>query len=171
MRKLLAGVATAALTAAAAGLQAGPASATTPVPSCTGALIAFSHGPSQGATGHGNVVLRFTNISQRTCSLRGYPGVDAVGRHGGVLGHARRTLNGFTGGASAVRTIVLHSWQSASADLEWHNFDFRTSQGCRFSASIAVTPPNTYRTFHRNLSVSVCDLQIHPVVKGTTGNS
>lgn len=175
MRKLLAGVAAAAavtaVSAGAAALESAPAGAAAPVPSCKGALIAFSHGPTQGATGHGNVILRFKNVSQSTCSLRGYPGVDAVGPHGGVLAHARRTLNGFTGGASAVRTIVLHSWQSASADLEWHNFNFATSKSCRFSASIAVTPPNTVKTFHRKVSVSVCDLQIHPVVKGTTGNS
>jgi hypothetical protein len=175
MSKLLAGVATvaaaAAVTAAAVGLDSGPAGAAAPVPECQGSLIALSHSQTQGATGHGNVILRFKNISQSTCSLRGYPGVDALGPHGGVLAHARRTLNGFTGGASAVRTIVLHSWQTASADLEWHNFNFKTSGSCRFSTTIAVTPPNTFKTFHRKLSVSACGLQIHPVVKGTTGNS
>jgi hypothetical protein len=166
MRKLLVGAAaTAALTAGVAGTVAAPAGAAAPVPSCKGALIALSHNHPQGAAGHSNVILRFKNISQSTCSLRGYPGVDALGPHGGVLKHARRTLHGFTGGTSAVRTIVLHSFQTASADLEWMNFG-ANGHDCRFSASIAVTPPNTSKTFHRPVSVSVCSLQIHPVVTG-----
>ena len=170
MRKLLVGTAAAAaLAAGVAGGVAAPAGAAA-VPSCKGALIALSHSHTQGATGHGNVILRFKNISQSTCSLRGYPGVDALGPHGGVLKHAQRTLHGFTGGTSAVRTIVLHSFQTASADLEWMNFG-ANARSCRFSASIAVTPPNTYKTFHRPVSVSVCSLQIHPVVRGLTGNA
>jgi hypothetical protein len=170
MRKLIAGaVAAAAITGSVAALDPGPAGAA-PVPSCKGALIALSHSQPQGATGHGNVVLRFKNISQSTCSLRGYPGVDALGPHGGVLKHARRTLHGFTGGTSAVRTIVLHSFQTASADLEWMNFG-ANGHNCRFSHSIAVTPPNTVKTFHRPVSVSACNLQIHPVVRGLSGNA
>jgi hypothetical protein len=168
MRTFIAGAAAAA--AVTAGVIAVPSGAeAAPIPSCKGALIAVSHNQQQGATGHGNVVLRFRNISQHTCSLRGYPGVDALGPRGGVLAHARRTLHGFTGGASAVRTIVLRSWQVASADLEWMNFG-PNGTSCRISHSIAVTPANTFRTVHFPLSVSVCDLQIHPTVKGPTGN-
>jgi hypothetical protein len=167
---LIDAAAAAAVVTGAAGGIAAPAGAAAPVPSCKGALIQFAHGHAQGATGHGNVVLRFRNISQSTCSLRGYPGADALGPNGGVLAHATRTLHGFTGGTSAVRTIVLHSWQVASADLEWMNFKSNGGK-CRFSKSVAVTPPNTTKTFHRSLSVSSCKLQIHPVVKGKTGNA
>jgi hypothetical protein len=170
MRNFVAIAAAAAAATSAVVVASAPAGAAA-VPSCRGALIAVSHTPAQGAMGHGNLVLRFKNISQHTCSLRGYPGVDALGPHGGVLAHARRTVNGYTGGASAVRTIVLHSWQTASADLEWLNFKPRTGGDCRFSHSIAVTPPNTSRTSYRQVSVSACNLQIHPVVKGLTGNS
>lgn len=167
MRKFLAGAAIAvAVTAGAAGATAGPAGATAPVPSCRGALIALSHSPVQGAMGHGYVVLIFRNISQHTCSLRGYPGLDAIGRNGVVLAHARRTLG--PGAANTVRTIVLHSWQRGSSLVEWANFA-RNGHDCRFSRSIATTPPNTFRTFHRPVSVSVCNLQIHPVVRGTSG--
>ncbi|HEY2297270.1 MAG TPA: DUF4232 domain-containing protein [Jatrophihabitans sp.] len=170
MRKFIAGAAVAAaLTGSVAALDSAPAGAA-PVPSCQGALIALSHNQPQGAAGHANVILRYKNISQSTCSLRGYPGLDALGPHGGVLAHATRTLHGFTGGTSAVRTIVLHSFQTASADLEWANFG-ADGHDCRFSASIATTPPNTSKTFHRPVSVSVCSLQVHPVVRGLTGNA
>lgn len=168
MRTVIAGAAAAAaLTAGVIAVPSGAEAAT--IPSCQGALIAVSHNQQQGATGHGNVVLRFRNVSRHTCSLRGYPGVDALGPRGGVLAHARRTLHGFTGGASVVRTIVLRSWQVASADLEWMNFG-PNGTSCRFSHSIAVTPGNTFRTVRFPLSVSVCDLQIHPTVEGPTGN-
>jgi hypothetical protein len=170
MRKLIVGVAVAAaVSAGVTGAATSPAGAAGPVPSCKGALIAVSHSRPQGATGHGNVVVIFRNISQHTCSLRGYPGLDAIGRNGNVLAHARRTLNGFTGGAHAVRTIVLQSWQLASSDVEWMNFT-ANGHACRFSKSIATTPPNTFKTFHRPVSVSVCNLQVHPVVRGSSGN-
>lgn len=170
MRKFLIGAASAAvLTTGIAGGIAAPAGAAASTPSCKGALIQLSHSRTNGAAGHGNVILRFRNISQSTCSLRGYPGADALGPNGGVLAHAKRTKHGFTGGTNAVRTIVLHSWQVASADLEWTNISSNGGK-CKFSKSIAVTPPNTTKTFHRKLSVSTCNLQIHPVVKGKTGN-
>jgi hypothetical protein len=170
MRKFVAGAAVAAaVTAGIAGAATSPAGAAPPVPSCRGALIAVSHSHVDGATGHGNVVVIFRNISQQTCSLRGYPGLDAIGRNGNVLAHARRTLNGFTGGAHAIHTIVLQSWQRASSDVEWMNFT-ANGHACRFSTSIATTPPNTTKTFHRPVSVGICNLQVHPVVRGTSGN-
>jgi hypothetical protein len=170
MLKFIAGAAAAAAVAAGAvAIAAAPAGAAS-TPSCNGSLIALSHSHVDGATGHGNVILQFKNISQSTCTLRGYPGVDARSRNGDTLAHARRTLHGFTGGTSKVRTIVLHSFQVASADLEWLNFKPNGGGSCRFSHSIAVTPPNTTKTFHRTVSVSACDLQIHPVVKGKSGN-
>jgi hypothetical protein len=139
------------------------------VPTCKGALLKVTHSRTQGATGHGSVVLRFRNISQSTCRIRGYPGVDALGRGGRVLKHAKRTLNGFAGGAHAIRTIRLHSFQVSSATVEWRNF---TAHGgsCRFSAKIAVTPPNTFRTTRFRVAVSLCALQVHPVVHGRSGS-
>jgi hypothetical protein len=145
------------------------ASAATGVPTCKGALIKVTHTRTQGATGHGSMVLRFRNISQSTCKMRGYPGVDALGRGGRVLKHAKRTLNGFAGGAHAVRTILLHSFRVSSATVEWRNFTVH-GRSCHFSAKTAVTPPNTFRTTRFRVSVSLCALQVHPVVKGRTGN-
>jgi hypothetical protein len=172
MRKHLISVAAGAVLIVGLAGIAGPAQATpvaAHVPTCKGALLHVGHSRTQGATGHGSVVLRFRNISQSTCKMRGYPGVDALGRGGRVLKHAKRTLNGFAGGADAVRTIVLQSFRVDSALVEWHNFNFRTGGTCRFSAKIAVTPPNTFRTTRFPVSVSLCALQVHPVVHGRTG--
>lgn len=170
MRKFLAGTAAAvALTGAAVVGVATPAGAST-APACKGALIHVTHSRGNGAAGHGSVVLRFRNISQKTCTLRGYPGVDALRANGTVLRHAHRTLNGYTGGAKKLKTIVLKPNHVASADLEWLNFNGSTGGACTFSKSIAVTPANTKKTVHFTLSVSKCHLQIHPTVKGRTGN-
>jgi hypothetical protein len=170
MRRLVLGIVVGV--ALVAGLMAvvTPASAATHVPTCRGALIKVTHTRAQGATGHGSMVLRFRNISQSTCKMRGYPGLDALGRGGRVLKHAKRTLNGFAGGAHAVRRIVLHSFRVSSATVEWHNFDFHNGHACRFSAKIAVTPPNTFRTTRFPVSVGLCALQVHPVVRGRSGN-
>lgn len=169
MRTLIAGtIAAAALTA---GLVTGTGPAGAAVPSCGNTSLRVNHSATQGATGHSNMVLWFRNITSSTCSLYGYPGLDALGPQGGVLAHAQRTLHGFTGGASAERTIVLTPNALASSDVEWHNFNFSTGGPCTFSSSIATTPPNTSHTVHYPVSVSVCGLEIHPTVAGSTGNS
>jgi hypothetical protein len=170
---------TAALFAVAAmattGLLAATASAdaTTPhtVAACGNNAIGVIAGRSEGATGHGSFVLQFRNLTGSSCSLTGYPGLDALGSGGRVLRHARRTLSGFAGGASAVRTIVLAPDHRASATVEWMNFNPRTSGPCTFSTTVNTTPPNTAHTVNRRVSVSVCDLQIHPVVAGRSGRS
>lgn len=146
------------------------APAATHIPTCEGALLHVSHSGPDAATGHGVVILRFRNISQSTCKMRGYPGLDAIGKGGRVLKHAKRTLNGWAGGAHAVNTIVLKPSRVSSARAEWLNFNPTTGGTCRFSAKIAVTPPNTFKTTHFPVSVSLCDLQVHPVVAGRTGN-
>lgn len=166
---LPAALAAAALATTGLLAAAGPAAATA-VPACGNHSISVSRTHTQGATGHSNVVLRFKNVTHSKCSLHGYPGLDALNVHGHVLAHARRTLNGFTGGAHAVRTIVIKAGRYASADVEWLNFNPSTGGSCRFSHSIATTPANTSHTVHFKVSVSVCRLQVHPTVAGTSGN-
>jgi Protein of unknown function (DUF4232) len=171
MRKIA--VATAVAAAALAGTGAlalsVPAGAAT-VAACGNATLAVSHSTPQGAAGHANVVIRFRNVGYASCSLRGYPGLDALRGNGTVLAHAQRTLNGFTGGAHALRTIVLAPGRYASADVEWMNFNPTTGGSCAFSSSIATTPPNTVHAKHFPVSVSNCRLQVHATVAGRTGN-
>ena len=170
MRKLITYLAAAAVTTAGAVLvSAGPASAA-PVPRCHTALLHITHTQPQGGAGHSNMIIRFRNIGQTACSLRGYPGFDALKKNGDVLRHAKRTLNGYTGGAKKVRTIVVEPNHLASADVEWLNFKPGTGGECRFAHTVAITAPNATRTVHRKATVSACRLQIHPTVKGPTGN-
>ncbi len=163
--------------AAAAALAAGcllavPTAADAAAPACGNASLAVSATAEQGATGHANFVLRFRNKTTHTCTLFGYPGLDALNRSGAVIAHARRTLHGFTGGSTqGLQTVVVRPGRYASADVEWMNFNPNTAGSCRFSHSVAATPANTAHTVHLARSVSVCRLQVHPTVAGRSGNS
>jgi hypothetical protein len=160
----------AAGTLAASGLIAAtaPAYAAT-VRACTNGSLTVSHSSSQGAAGHSSFVLLFKNTSGSTCTLYGYPGLDALNASGHVLAHATRTLNGYMGGAHAVRTITVRPGHYASATSEWWNFNPVNNGACTFSRSVATTPANTTRTVRLAVSVSICRLQIHPTVSGATG--
>jgi hypothetical protein len=161
----------AASTTLAAGCLIGAAtSAAATTPSCGNAALAISRSAAQGATGHGSFVLRFKNVSTQTCNLYGYPGLDAINSAGHALAHAQRTLRGFAGGVHVEQNVSLKPGHYASATVEWMNFNPVTSGSCTFSAGVATTPPNTTHTVHFGVSVSLCKLQVHPVVGGTTGN-
>jgi hypothetical protein len=163
-----------AVLAASGALIAGAATVATPaaatVPACGNTSLAVTRAPSQGAAGHGAFDLLFRNVSHNTCTLYGYPGLDALDRHGHVLAHARRTLSGYMGGPGVVHTVSVAPGHFASATVEWLNFNPVTAGACTFSASVATTPANTTHTVHLPVSVSICALQVHPTVAGTTGN-
>lgn len=164
------GAALISLTAAAAFAAAPQAEATTP-PACTGAQLAITHTPAHGAAGHGAFVLLFRNQSTSACAIHGYPGLDALNSHGVVIGHAARTLSGsMGGGATTVPTVVITPGHYASATVEWLNFNPVTSGSCPFSTYVAATPANTTHTVRFRVAVSICRLQVHPTLSGTTGN-
>lgn len=152
------------------GATARPAVAT-PVSACGNSSLKVSHTPARAATGHGSFVLLFRNTSNRTCTIRGYPGLDALNASGHPLARARRTLRGFAGGAHVERTVTLRPNQYGSATVEWLNFNPVTSGTCTFSKSVATTAANTTHAVRLAVSVSLCRLQVHPTVAGTSGNN
>jgi len=168
IKMLTTAVTTAALLAGATVVAAGPAEAA--VPACGNHDLVVTRTPTDSATGHSALWLLFRNVSHHTCTLRGYPGLDALTKHGHVLAHAKRTPSGFAGGPGAVHTVHIKPGHYASATVEWLNFKPRTGGSCRYSKAIATTPPNTTNTKRLPVSVSRCRLQIHPVVAGTSRN-
>lgn len=151
---------------AATGLLAGTtaAQAVVPAPACGNSALQVTHTPVEGAAGHSAFYLLFRNITSHTCSLHGYPGLDALNASGNAIAHAHRTLGGF-GGPSSIQTINLHPNHSASALVDWENFNPNTGGSCTSSAAIATTPANTGHTVRFHISVTVCGLEVHP----TTG--
>jgi Protein of unknown function (DUF4232) len=79
-------------------------------PSCRASQLAVALGGSEGAAGTIYYAIVFTNRSQTTCSLRGYPGVSSVGGDDGhqIGAPARRDPR-------TVVTVVLRPRGSASA--------------------------------------------------------
>lgn len=140
------------------------------VRACGDTAFDVSASSEQGATGHSSVVLRFRNRLPQTCTVQGYPGLDAVTSTGAVLAHATRTLNGFAGGAHSITAINVAPGQTVSALAEWMNFNPVTSGSCPTSATIMVTPANTTATASLPVQVTSCVLQVHPTVAGTTGD-
>lgn len=169
--RIAAGLVAGALAVTGLGLAAGPAGATT-VSACGNHALTISASRIHGATGHGNLIVRFKNTTGQRCSLRGYPGVTAMTRQGQTLKHAKHTLHGFTGGSTqGIQRIVIKPGHYASADVEWHNFNFSTGHNCRFAPYIEVRPPHTTLTTVFKRSVSLCALAVHPTVAGRSGNS
>jgi hypothetical protein len=140
------------------------------VRACGDTAFDVSAGSEQGATGHSSVVLRFRNRLPQTCTVQGYPGLDAVTSTGAVLAHATRTLNGFAGGTHSITAITVAPGQTVSALVEWMNFNPVTSGSCPTSATIMVTPANTTATASLPVQVTSCVLQVHPTVAGTSGD-
>ena len=156
---------------AATGCLLAVPTAASATPMCGNAAIAVSAGPDDSGAGHGSFVLLFRNRIAHACTLYGYPGLDALNATGGVIKHARRTLNGYSGGTThGLQTVRVAPGRYASATVEWLNFNPQTAGACRFSASIAATVPNTAHTVVLDRSVSVCRLQVHPVVAGRSGS-
>lgn len=104
-------------------------------------VIWLNETPGNGAAGSIFHQLGFTNLSKRTCMLRGYPRVRAANLHGGKVG-------GFaTGEASgALHTVRLHPGDTAFATLrivEAQNF---SHSSCRpvMAAGLRVSPPGRH---------------------------
>ncbi len=152
-----------------AGLVALATPASAAVPACGNSSLSYSRTSLDGAAGTISFALQYRNVTHSTCSLRGYPGLDAVDAHNAVIAHATRTVSGMAGGAShGVQTINLAPGAYASATVEWSDVD-RNGVQCRLSAAINTIAPNTTKVVHWPLSVTDCALQVHPVVGGWTG--
>jgi hypothetical protein len=127
----------------------------------------------QGGAGHGGYLLLFKNTGP-TCILHGYPGLDAVDGNGSVVESAARTPNGYLGGINAgatVPTVALKTGQTASALFEGLYGPISGGAPCPPYAALLTTPPNETHSVRLPTSYSLCYLQIHPVVPGTTGGA
>ena len=128
---------------------------------------------SPGLSHHG-YVLRFQNRGT-PCALSGYPGVDGLSAQGHRLVSARRTKRGYLGGLKPGRPIPhvrLAHGKTASALLEYVDGPV-PGLFCPRVSSLKVTPPNAITSVRLSpnglASERLCNLQIHPVVAGATG--
>jgi hypothetical protein len=125
------------------------------------------------AASHYGVVFVFENVSGAACRMHGYPGLDAQNSNGKTVANAKRTLQGYLGGVSGSvpPTVDLPPGGFASALGEALAFDPTNTNACLPESNIIVTPPNTAGTVTFGWNESCADLEIHPVVPGTSGRT
>ena len=170
-RRMIA-TATTTLTGPLLGLVGGAGPAAASVPACGNTSLDYGVSRTEGFAGHSAFVLLYRNHTASSCTLYGYPGVDAMASNGRAIAHATRTLTGSAGGSrKGVQLITVPPRGFASATVEWANFNPATSGPCRYSAGVLETAPNTTRSVPIRRSVSICSLQVHPTVLGWTGQS
>lgn len=163
--RLAALAATGALSITGLAATAESASAVT-VPHCGNSSLAVTRTFTQGGAGHGWMALIYRNVTSQTCTVYGYPGLDAISSTGHVLAHATRTLSGYGSGAH-LSTVTIRPGGYASAGVEWLNFNPHTSGPCAFSTTVNTIVANTSTVHRLRVSVSACSLQVHPTVAGT----
>jgi len=151
---------------------------TTSIPICTTSHLTISSGLSQGATGHISTVLLFANSGTTTCNITGYPGLAGLNASGTQVVQAQRTLRGFTGGlaqgATAPPVVDLTPNQTASALVEGTDVPTGNATSCPSYPAFLVTPPNETHSVQLSLASAFpgcSQIQIHPVVPGTSGSS
>ena len=111
-------------------------------PGCeTPGLVIWLDTNGDGAAGSVFYKLKFTNLSGHTCTLNGFPFINAVSLTGSLLGHRA----GFTGGPA--HQVTLGQGQTATALLQIVNvLNFPAAQ-CKpvTAAGFRVFPPNQTR--------------------------
>jgi len=138
---------------------------------CDGSQLGVSADTFPDASGAKQaVVLVITNNGSSSCTLTGYPGVDAVDQStGNTVASAKRTTYGPIGLAYDVKTITLAaSGGQASTFIEFNAY---SAGGSCPGFSISTTPPDTTATVSfEDPQITACDLQVHPVVAGSDGH-
>jgi hypothetical protein len=115
-------------------------------PACTTSQLVPTIGSPNGAAGTIYFTVTFSNVGS-ACTLRGFPGVQAVARNGSSLGNAARVSMG------TIATITLkgaHAGNFPQAKALLGIVDTGALPHCRTVPAVAlkITPPNqtTFKT-------------------------
>jgi hypothetical protein len=110
------------------------------IPGCSTAGLVAWISYDQGAAGTFYYSLNFTNLSGRACTLRGHPGVSAVGLNSAQVGARARW--GHPGNAK-LRTVKLGNGATATAVLAITDVGVFPAKTCRqvMAAGLRVYPP------------------------------
>jgi hypothetical protein len=134
-------VAVCTLTAVVAGTASPAASRASSTCASSGVVVWLNNQAGGAAAGSTYYKLEFTNLTGRTCTLRGYARVFAVGLRGRQLGSAARRNP-----ANPVRTITLAPGASATALLQIadaYNYPAATCRRRTAAALRVVLPDQT----------------------------
>jgi len=141
---------------------------------CTAAQLRLSVIPGPNAAGHIGLILRFTNISTKPCTMFGYPGVSFVTGHGNQINDpAQRSA---ASGNPSVVTLAPDG--KADASLLLVNIaNYAGNNLCQptLAAAVRVYPPDDTTAILASSPQQICDVkgtgvpQIYPVQTGAGG--
>jgi hypothetical protein len=140
-----------------------------------GVWVAADQG--NGAAGTIFYPLEFTNLSGRTCSLYGFPGVSAIDREGRQLGSPAGWESGTQGGGpvGTAHTVILAPGATAHAVLAYHDAVVGSAPGCHpaTASELRVYPPDQRTAARAFFDLPVCShagpvyLNVGPIQRGT----
>jgi len=155
----VAAVAGLAISTAAYAATSSPGTPATLIPKCTasdlGVWIAVDQG--NGAAGTIYYPLEFTNLSQHTCYLYGYPGVSALDINQHQLGSPADR-----GSLAGARIVNLAPGATAHTILGYHDAAVTTEPGCdpvNSAVELRVYPPDQRSATYAAFSFQACS---HP---------
>lgn len=133
--------------------------------------LKLSLGEGDGAAGTAYAALIFKNVSGRTCTLYGFPGVSWVAGNDGHQVNA-----GFTRTDAAKSTITLAAGGVAHATLATHDVSFLNASQCKPVSvrGLRVYPPDETKSIFVPLATKACSVSgvnlgtVSPIAKGAT---
>jgi hypothetical protein len=140
---------------------------------CASAQLAVTLGERQQLMAQPAVAVIFTNTSDSSCTLYGYPGVAGLDSNGHQVAQAFRTAQVYMGGAptDTPTSVTLASGAQASALIGGSANPVNGEAACPPDyAAVLVTPPGTTTATELAIDYPSCSgLLITPVVPGATG--
>jgi hypothetical protein len=154
----------------------GETAAHSTTPACDGRQLSVSAAPLGAALSHAGFVVVFTNSSQTTCTLVGYPGAAGLDASGKQVMQASRApaayLGGLMGAHQTPVRLTLHAGQKASATVQGTSIPSGHSATCPRLAASLITAPNTQTSVRvANVAPDCSGLIVTQVVPGTLGRS
>jgi Protein of unknown function (DUF4232) len=141
------------------------------LPKCTTSNLRVWAGvPGDGSAGAVHFQLELSNISSRSCTLLGYPGVSATTARGGQLGRAASRDN-----SHPVTQVVLGPGGTAHAELGVTDVGVFSRDACHpvTAGGLKVFPPNDFTAARFPFSFRACArrgpvyLHVSSVIPGT----
>ena len=157
-------------------------SSISPPPTCLRSQIRVALVGDGAGLGNGASLVRITNVSDKACSVTGYPTVTGIFASG-VQRTFKDTLNGYTGGLGTdplskakLPVVTLRSRHGVATSMV-ESVDNGTGPNpfCSgFTSFVVVLPRVTGAnyTFHSRWPDLYCfDREVHPFVSGETGDA
>lgn len=136
------------------GRQTATTTTSTP-PVCRLAQLQIQQSGSSGAAGTLQRTFSLTNTSTTTCTLDGYPGVQLVGRGGGL-----KPTNALRGGGLAFEEIAPSTVTLRPNQVAYFNAGYSDVMApCSLAGAVQVTPPgaSTHAVVNVSPMMRVCD--------------